>query len=136
MELELCWRLISESRVGVLATVRVDGGPRSVPVVFGVTPDRRLVTAVDHKPKSTRALRRLDDIAADPRLTLLCHHYADDWTELWWVRVDGTAEVLDDPQPADRRALTDKYPQYAEQPPTGPWILITPRTVTGWQFSP
>lgn len=122
--------------MAVLSTVRVDGGPRSVPVVFGVTSDRRLVTAVDHKPKSTRALRRLDDIGADPRTTLLCHHYADDWTELWWVRVDGTAEVFDDPKPTDRRALTDRYAQYTEQPPTGPWILITPHAVTGWQFSP
>ncbi len=133
MEPEACWRLISESPVGVLSTARVDGGPRSVPVVFGITNDRRLVTAVDHKPKSTRALRRLDDIAADPRVTLLCHHYADDWTQLWWVRIDGTAEVVHDPAPAIQHALTDRYSQYAEHPPAGPWILITHRTVTGWR---
>ena len=133
MEPEACWRLISESLVGVLSTVRVDAGPRSVPVVFGITHDLRLVTAVDHKPKSTRYLRRLDDIAADPRVTLLCHHYASDWAELWWVRVDGTAEIIDDPGPVDRHALTNRYPQYAEHPPAGPWIVITPRTVAGWR---
>jgi PPOX class probable F420-dependent enzyme len=133
MEPETCWQRIRESPVAVLSTVRVEGGPRSVPVVFGVTDDRRLVTAVDHKPKSTRALRRLDDIATDPRVALLWHHYADDWTQLWWVRLDGTADVIDDPDPDVRRALTDRYPQYARQPPAGPWILITPHNVTGWR---
>ena len=48
---------------------------------------------VDDKPKATTALRRLDNVRAHPAVSLLVDHYDDDWTRLWWVRVDGTAVV-------------------------------------------
>jgi PPOX class probable F420-dependent enzyme len=136
VERKRCWRLVSDARVAVLATVRGDGSPRTVPVVFAVTDDLRLVTAVDHKPKSTRSLRRLDDIAADPRVTMLFNRYSDDWTKLWWVRIDGIANVVDEPEPIVRDRLVSRYPQYTEHPPDGPWIVITPQTVVGWEPSP
>jgi PPOX class probable F420-dependent enzyme len=110
-----------------------------VPVCFARDGDA-LVSAVDHKPKSTTALARLEDIERTGRATLLVDHYDDaDWSALWWVRVVGAASVH---SPADPRAasairrLTEKYPQYHESPPAGPTYSIEIETVTWWRASP
>lgn len=117
------------ARVARLATVG-DGRPHLVPVTFALRGDM-LAIAVDHKPKRTTELRRLRNVEANPRVSLLADHYDEDWTRLWWVRADGTARVLR----ADGRAepvgwLVAKYPQYAGRPPAGPVILVE---VTGWR---
>src|SRR6266852_360954 len=118
---------LAEARVATLGTVDGDGRPHLVPVCFAWTGDDRLVTAVDHKPKRTPALARLAHVRANPAVTLLVHHYEEDWDALWWVRVDGTAVVIDDPtEPADLLALlVAKYPAYATRPPAGPAIVVT-----------
>ena len=64
-----------------------------MPIVF-VLVDGVVWSAIDSKPKSTRALRRLDNIRSHPRVSLLVDHYDDDWTSLWWVRIDGDARVV------------------------------------------
>ena len=64
------------------------GAPHLVPVVFA-RDQADLVTAVDGKPKSGKVLARIDNITRDPRVTLLADHYEEDWSSLWWVRVDG-----------------------------------------------
>ena len=66
---------------------------------------------MDHKPKSTTALRRLDNIAANPRVSFLVDAYTEDWDRLWWVRADAVAEIVDGPVrlPAVS-ALRAKYP--------------------------
>jgi PPOX class probable F420-dependent enzyme len=132
MDAATAWTHVGSVDVAVLSTIRRDGSPRSVPCVFGVTPDRWLVTAVDHKPKSTRALGRLADIQADPRVTMLFHSYSGDWSQLWWVRIDGAATVVGDPGAPARAALVDRYVQYRDVPPEGPWILIEPLEVVSW----
>lgn len=124
--------LIESAQVGVLTTIRPDGTPRPVPVVFAVLVDGSIVSAVDHKPKVTRRLRRLDDIAADPRVSLLVQHYETDWSRLWWVRVDGTAAVAESVPDDISRCLIDRYAQYRHAPPEGPWVLISPERVIGW----
>lgn len=119
--------LFAHSPIARLATVGADGTPHLVPVVFALGTDA-LYMAVDHKPKTTRALRRLDDIAATGRVSLLVDHYDDDWTQLWWVRVDGAAEVVDADSAAGTAAvdaLVAKYPQYANARPEGPAIVVT-----------
>jgi PPOX class probable F420-dependent enzyme len=121
------------ARVARLATVTVDGRPHIVPVVFATAEDV-LYTAVDTKPKSSTAVRRLDNIAANPAVALLADHYADEWTQLWWVRADGVAQVVEGAEAADAiRLLTERYPQYASQPPPGPVIAIRVARWTGWQ---
>ena len=122
------------ARVARLGTVGPDGAPHLVPVVFAVVGDV-VWSAVDDKPKSTRALRRLANIAAHPRVTLLVDHYEDDWTRLWWVRADGTARVLDAADPSThpgRDALVARYGQYAEHPPTGPFVAVVVDAWRGW----
>ncbi|MCP2166155.1 PPOX class probable F420-dependent enzyme, Rv0121 family [Goodfellowiella coeruleoviolacea] len=126
----------SRARVAGLATVDAGGAPHLVPVTFAVAGEV-VVTAVDHKPKRTTALRRLRDIAANARVSLLVDEYDDeDWTRLWWVRADGRARVLTDER--DRadpvRWLCQKYPQYRDTPPAGPVIWIAVRTWRGWSY--
>jgi PPOX class probable F420-dependent enzyme len=124
---------VARARAGVLATVRDDGSPHVVPVCFALVDDE-IVTAVDAKPKSTRALARLNNIRGQPAVALLVDHYADDWTQLWWIRVDGSGRV-EDLTNAWRAALQAKYAQYVDAPPAGPAIVIRPRRWSGWEWS-
>lgn len=127
------------SPVARLATVTPAGSPHLVPVVFAVDPDGRGVvyTAVDAKPKTTRQLRRLANIDANPRVSLLVDHYADDWTRLWWVRADGVATVHADGAVADQgvHLLRAKYPQYQSVPLDGPVIAVTVRRWSDWRHT-
>jgi PPOX class probable F420-dependent enzyme len=119
--------------VARLATVGPGGQPHLVPVTFAADGDRVYIT-VDAKPKTTANLRRLRNIAGNPRVAVLADHYAADWDELWWVRADGLASVLD--QPGDMAAplqlLAARYPQYRASPPAGPVIGIQVTRWTGW----
>jgi PPOX class probable F420-dependent enzyme len=121
----------ADARVARLATLTRDGNPHVVPIVFALVDDV-IYSAVDAKPKSTTALRRLDNIAANPSVAVLADHYADDWKQLWWVRADGTARLTDDAELAIQ-LLTDRYPQYVSQSPPGPVIAIHVARWTGWQ---
>jgi PPOX class probable F420-dependent enzyme len=130
-------RRFAEARVARLAT-RGEGTPRLVPIVFAIAGDD-IVTAVDHKPKSTRDLRRLSDIADDPRVALLVDHYDDaDWSRLWWVRADGIATVHDGDATAHRAIdhLVYRYSQYRTRRPAGPVIAVSVSRWSGWAADP
>lgn len=127
----------TRSPVARLATASPDGTPHLVPVVFAVDGDLEngvVYTAVDGKPKSTRRLRRLANIDGNPHVCLLVDHYADDWTRLWWVRVDGVAAVHRDGDATATgcRLLREKYPQYQTVPLDGPVISIAVRRWSSW----
>jgi len=125
---------VAAARVGRLATVTAGGRPHVVPCCFAAH-DGALVSAVDAKPKSTMALRRLDNVRANPAASLVVDHYDDaDWGRLWWVRVDGTARVVEGGAERDAAvaALVAKYPQYREQPPPGAVLALDPVTWRGW----
>ncbi len=116
--------------VARLATVGLDNEPHLVPIVFAVK-ESVIYSAVDAKPKRTRRLRRLTNIAANPRVSLLADHYEDDWSKLWWVRADGVARVLDE-SPDGLAALMARYPQYRSTPPAGPFLQIAVERWTAW----
>lgn len=118
--------------VGRLATVTSLGRPHVVPVCFTLH-DGVVYTAVDAKPKATRALARLDNVRATGRASLLVDHYEEDWAKLWWVRVDGVAEVVQ--SDAALHALAAKYEQYRAARPDGPVIAITPERWSSWASS-
>jgi PPOX class probable F420-dependent enzyme len=120
-----------EARVARLATLGTDGRPHVVPICFALDGDT-LYTAVDAKPKSTRALRRLANIESDPRVEIVIDHYDEDWSKLWWVRLSGRARVIGH----DARALEllqAKYPQYRDDPPAGPFVVVAIEARTAWQ---
>ena len=122
------------ARVARLATVGEDGAPHVVPIVFAVAGDV-IYSGVDAKPKRHSRLRRLANIAAEPRVSVLVDRYDDDWTALWWVRADGVARVLP-ASPAALEALTAKYPQYRAAPPAGPFLEIQVGRWAAWSASP
>jgi len=115
-----------------LATVNPSGAVDLVPITFAFSDDDTIVTAVDHKPKRTTRLQRLENIRLHPEVTVLVDHYEEEWTNLWWVRLRGAAVV--DERPADTllAPLIAKYPQYTESRPSGPGIVITVADVTSW----
>ncbi|MEX1037559.1 MAG: TIGR03668 family PPOX class F420-dependent oxidoreductase [Acidimicrobiia bacterium] len=126
----------ADSAVASLATTRPSGSPHIVPVTFAVD-DETVYTMVDRKPKTTTALQRLANIAANPGVSLLADHYEADWTRLWWVRIDGDATITEDGETpmVARSLLQKKYPQYRDQPPDGPAICVRITGVTWWEWA-
>jgi PPOX class probable F420-dependent enzyme len=125
--------LLATATVARLATVGEHGQPHLVPVTFAADGDH-LYIAIDHKPKTTTSLKRLRNISGNPQVSLLADHYEEDWSQLWWVRVDGRASIVsDDEGPID--LLARKYSQYVEQRPDGPVISIEVTRWTAWASS-
>jgi PPOX class probable F420-dependent enzyme len=124
---------LSQTLVGHLATSGPDGRPHVVPICFD-THQETLYFAVDNKPKRTTDLKRLKNIAANPAVSVLVDHYEDDWTKLWWVRVDGTARIVNDEAEIDRaiELLMKRYPQYRRTRPEGPVVAISIDRISGW----
>ncbi|MDN5797664.1 MAG: TIGR03668 family PPOX class F420-dependent oxidoreductase [Intrasporangium sp.] len=119
--------------VARLATVRPDGSPHVVPIVFALV-DEVVWTGVDAKPKSTVALQRLTNIAAEPRVSLLVDEYDEDWSRLWWVRADGRARVVSDRRDVEEAitALVSKYSQYQEVSLSGPFVRVGVESWRSW----
>ncbi len=128
---------VARARVARLATVRPDGRPHVVPITFALDGDA-VVTAVDHKPKTTTSLQRLRNIEARPVASVLVDHYDDDWSALWWVRGDGDARVVSEGAERERavRRLVEKYDPYRDSPPRGPVIVLAVTRWSCWSSSP
>lgn len=122
-------------RVARLATVTRSGNPHIVPIVFAQVGEI-VYTGVDAKPKSTTALRRLENMAANPNVAVLVDHYSEDWARLWWVRADGTARLAEaDEARTALEHLAARYPVYRTQPPPGPVVAIRITRWSGWSAS-
>lgn len=120
-----------------MATVRSDATPHVVPITFAIS-NETLVTAVDAKPKRTTDLQRLRNLRTNPAVSIVVDHYADDWSTLWWVRIDGLASIVDGGAPertAAIDALVAKYSQYQVHAPDGPLIIVRPTGWTSWSAS-
>jgi PPOX class probable F420-dependent enzyme len=129
--------------VARLASSADDGRLHQVPIVFARS-GGRLWSPVDGKAKRNGELVRVRNIRAHPEVSLLLDEYTSDWTQLWWIRIDATAEVLQPASANDPKvsaaiaALETKYPQYASvpvlrAPPT--LIAFEPSRITSWTAS-
>ena len=147
---------LAAAPVGHLATADAAGRPHIVPFCFACDrAGRRIYSALDAKPKrgdSLTGLRRVRNIRANPQVSVLIDHYEDDWRNLWYLLIQGRAELLspslspDDP-PSDDQSSDDehaaaiallraKYPQYRTMPiAANPVIKITPQRATAWNGS-
>ncbi len=130
-------RLAAGARVARMATVDPDGRPHVVPLVFVLDGDS-MYSSVDEKPKASRDLRRIRNLRSNPVAELVVDHYEDDWERIWWVRIRGRGEILEDGPERDRglALLAEKYPQYREMPPQGAVIAIRAERWRGWSFRP
>jgi len=120
--------------VARLATIAPDGRPHQVPIVFARA-GAALWSPIDGKAKSGGELARVRNVRAHPEVSLLLDAYDEDWTRLWWIRLDATARVVQPsrhgraPTPVGQAtpsgdaafeaallALRSKYPQYRTVP--------------------
>ncbi len=120
--------------VAYLATVGAEGRPHQVPIVFAYL-NGLFWSPVDGKPKSGTELTRVHNLRANPWMSLLLEEYDEDWSRLWWIRIDGEGSVT---QPANAdaiSALEEKYPQYQEIPvltESSTMLCITPTKTVSW----
>ena len=130
-------RFLECRRVAYLATADASGAPHVVPVCFAVDGAGVYIT-IDEKPKrvAPRALKRLRNIAANPKVALVADHYDDrDWSRLGWVMVRGHAELLDQgpEHAAAQDRLRARYTQLAAMALEGhPVIAIRIERVASW----
>jgi PPOX class probable F420-dependent enzyme len=130
--------LVQGHRIGHLASVDPHAVPHIVPVCF-VYDGVAIYSAIDHKPKRTSGygLKRLQNIVQNPQVAFLVDHYEEDWPQLYYVLIRGTATILEG-GPERQRALhmlEDKYPQYRERHLAGSAglvIKILPTSVRHW----
>src|SRR5580700_10613269 len=86
---------LEDARVARLATADARLRPHIVPVCF--TYDGRVFyTAIDQKPKrvAPERLARLRNIRAVSQVAILIDKYDEDWTQLWYILIRGTAELV------------------------------------------
>jgi PPOX class probable F420-dependent enzyme len=131
--------MLRDARVGRLATADSTGQPLVVPVCY-VYDGARCYSAVDDKPKRTRDLKRLRNLAGNPRVSLAVDHYDEDWRALRYVIVQGRGDVLDSGGEFSRAVdlLVVKYPQYRElrlDRTAGAVVRVTPERILCWRFS-
>lgn len=131
--------LLNQIPVGHLATADNAGRPHVIPFCF-VCDGSSIYSALDAKPKSgnLRGLRRVRNILENPRVSVVIDHYEADWSRLWYLLVQGPAELLEPgAEQAEALALLRvKYPQYREMDlESNPVIKITPERAAGWSGS-
>ncbi len=140
-------RFLWEARRAVLTTIDLgDGRPRSVPICFVAIsePGRSLVlvSPLDEKPKSSadpRTLRRVRNLFADPRATILIDRWDEDWSRLIWLSLDAEGWLLEPGERGHERAvaaLREKYPQYLDHDLEGrPMLRFETVGATSWAAS-
>jgi PPOX class probable F420-dependent enzyme len=107
-------RFLDESRVGHLATIETSGGPHLVPVCYACC-EAHLYISIDEKPKRTDIpLKRLRNIIANPLIAVTVDRWSEDWSQLAWVMLRGSADILPhgDEHDAAQELLRRRYPQY------------------------
>lgn len=107
---------IESHRVARLATADADGMPHVVPIVYALVDDD-IYFVIDEKPKKTRrGLKRLSNIAVNPRVALIIDEYQDDWTRLAYLLIEGTAGEIADEAAYARviEELRRRYSQYRD----------------------
>lgn len=122
-------KLVARERVCRVATTENSAVPHVVPVVH-VLVDGKICFASESKAKKVEHLRE------NPHAAVTVDLYAEDWSNLKGVMVQGTAELIErGPRFRKlRRALYEKsqYPEEAELEEGDVIVAITPRHVFAW----
>jgi PPOX class probable F420-dependent enzyme len=130
--------VVQAHRIGHLATAESSGEPHLVPICF-VYDGHAIYSAIDHKPKRRTGygMKRIRNIVENPRVAFLIQHYEEDWQQLYYVLIRGTATILDSGLERQRALLLleDKYIQYRERQLAqgdGLVIKIVPESIQRW----
>ncbi|MBI3328455.1 MAG: TIGR03668 family PPOX class F420-dependent oxidoreductase [Nitrospinae bacterium] len=127
---------VESHRVARLATVDAEGRPLVLPICYVLAGDN-LYSPIDAKPKRVpvQRLKRLRNLQANPRVALVIDDYREDWTQLAYVILHGTAEILTQGPEFDDAVgeLREKYPQYRSMPiQDNPLIAVRLMRVVSW----
>ena len=128
---------IARQRIAHLATSDENGSPHLVPVCYAFD-GQYFYTPLDEKPKQVNILklRRVLNIEARHEASLLIDQYNDDWGQLGYVLIHGSAELIEATNEMHAHAiklLRNRYQQYRSMSLEKlPVIVITPDHVTSW----
>jgi PPOX class probable F420-dependent enzyme len=123
-------KLVARERVCRVATAGPRGTPHVVPVCH-VVADGKVCFG------SARDARKVRNLRANPRAAVTVDLYAEDWSSLRGVMIQGTATLVErGPRFRKlRRLLYEKYPQYAEETALAEGdviVEVTPTRVFSW----
>jgi coenzyme F420-0:L-glutamate ligase/coenzyme F420-1:gamma-L-glutamate ligase len=129
---------IEAARIAHLATASGAGEPHNIPLCFWFD-GARFYFVIDEKPKRKAGtnIKRMKNIAENPRVALVIDHYDEDWNRLAYVLVHGDAKIVaDDAEYALAiQHLRHKYAQYRAMLLTqekNPAVRIEPRRAHAW----
>ncbi|MGH7909798.1 MAG: TIGR03668 family PPOX class F420-dependent oxidoreductase [Thermodesulfobacteriota bacterium] len=129
---------IKSHRVARMATVDGLGRPLVVPICYYFD-GRFIYTPIDKKPKraSPRELKRVRNIIENPNVSLVIDEYYEDWTKLYYVIINGRAEIIESGEEYQNslRLLSEKYHQYRDMKLSGlnlPVIKIILERIISW----
>jgi PPOX class probable F420-dependent enzyme len=122
--------LVERERVCRVATVAADGVPHLVPVCHVMANGKLYFGSGDG--------RKVQNIRANPRVTVTVDLYSEDWAHLRGVMIQGRAALIErGPRfHAARARLYAKYPQYRSEAALSPSdsviVEVTPTHVFSW----
>ena len=134
---------IRDHRVARLATADRAGQPSVIPICYAFDGEH-FYSVIDRKPKSVQPLelKRVRNISQNPQVSIVIDDYSEEWSDLRYVLITGTAELR---EPGGTAAgehskaielLREKYPQYLAME-IGQQVLIkiTPTGVKRWAYA-
>ena len=131
-------RFILAHTVARFATTGRDGQPHVIPFCYAFD-GQRFYFVVDEKPKrqTGKPLKRVRNILENPQVALVIDDYADDWTQLAYVLVNGTAALVENEDEHARALglLRERYPQYRAMALTfsrNTMVRILPTKIHAW----
>jgi len=107
-------QIIDLMPVARLSLVTPYGKPDAMPIVFARVKNK-IFSPIDDKPKKSSRLSRLSSIRGNPDTLLLLDHYSKNWSDLWWIRLNCVARVVNEDNVYWGKAvnrLLEKYTQY------------------------
>lgn len=130
-------QFIQTNRVARLATASLAGEPHVVPICYAFDGES-FFSPIDEKPKRVgpSRLRRIRNVRNNPQVSFVIDHYSDNWSELAFLIVEGTATVIE--RAVERgdalELLRSRYEQYGSMVlEERPLLVIAPVSVVEWR---
>lgn len=131
-------RFILSHVVARLATADKNGQPHVIPFCYAFNGEH-FYFVVDEKPKrqTGKPLKRIRNMLENSQVSLVIDDYNDDWTQLAYVLVTGSAQLVADENEYNvaLTLLRGRYPQYRVMPlsfPHNTMVRIEPQKVLAW----